>query len=153
MDRSIGLDKALERIAVGNLGAAQRADDTHRDRVAEHAERVADREHHVGHPVNASGCPARPPEVTAVDLDHGEIGVGIGADQSRRQHPLVGQLHLNLLCALDHVVVGEDEAIGPHDDAGALAEQLLRVAVLVAPKKRWNVGSSSSGWRNFSARW
>ena len=56
-----------------------------------------------------------------VDLDDGEVAVGIRADDLRRQHDAVGERHLQLVRAFHDVVVGDDVARGVPDEAGTRA--------------------------------
>ena len=49
----------------------------------------------------------------------GEVARLVGADQLRGQRAVVGQLDLDVVGAVDDVVVGQDVAVGRHDDAGA----------------------------------
>ena len=64
-----------------------------------------------------------------VELDDRQVGGGVGADHLSGVHLPVGQRHLNLLGAGDHVVVGDDVALGAHDRArplgGAVAQRRL----------------------------
>ena len=54
----------------------------------------------------------------AVDLEHRQIGFGIAADHARVDHAAVVQHDSDFLGALDHVIVGDDIAVGAHDHAG-----------------------------------
>src|SRR5205823_11477684 len=49
-------------------------------------------------------------QIFGIDLDHGDIGFFIGAHHPRRKIPSVSQLHIDLVCAFDHVKVREDVA-------------------------------------------
>ncbi len=53
-----------------------------------------------------------------VDLQHRQIGAGIGEKHPRLELTLVGERDHDVLTALDHMVVGENDAIGTHDHAG-----------------------------------
>ncbi len=66
-----------------------------------------------------------------LDLDDGDVGLRVGADHPGLELAVVGQGDLHLVRALHDVVVGEDVAVGRHDDAGAEAF-LARLALLVA---------------------
>ena len=103
----------------------ERRDDAHGHRLAD-AERIADRQHHVADPRLFE----RAPSVIAgrfgsVDLDHREIGLGIGADHLGGRLAAVGQRDLDFIGRFDHVVVGQDVAFRADDHAGAEAELLL----------------------------
>ena len=63
-----------------------------------------------------------------VDLDDGEIGELVRADQLGVHDAAIVECDLDLGCALDHVVVGDDVTVGRNDDAGADAVlNLLRL--------------------------
>ena len=91
----------------------ERADDAARDGVAE-TERIADREHDVADLQRVDGrrsVIAR--QVVAIDLEHGEVGFGIGAAHlGERPLAAVGQHDLDVVGAVDHVMVGEHVAVG-----------------------------------------
>ena len=55
-----------------------------------------------------------------VELDHGQIGGGVGADHLRGIDGAAGERHLNLLRAGNHVVIGGDIALVADHHAGAL---------------------------------
>ena len=59
-----------------------------------------------------------------IHLDHGQVIYGIGADHGRRQAGVAAETDLDLLRALDHVVVGDDVPISVPEEPGAAA--LLR---------------------------
>ena len=58
-------------------------------------------------------------QVVGVDLEHGEVGAGIGADDLGLELPPVEQPHRHLVGAVHHVIVGEDVAVLADDEAGA----------------------------------
>ena len=60
-----------------------------------------------------------------IDLQHGQIGVRVGADDACLGGAPVGQGHLDFVGILDHVMVGQDVALLADDDAGAEAALLL----------------------------
>ena len=53
-----------------------------------------------------------------VDLEHGQIGLGVAPHDRGLELPVVGEVHLHRVGVLHHVVVGQDVALGIHDDAG-----------------------------------
>ena len=70
-----------------------------------------------------------------VDLDDREIGGLIDADDVRRTAQVLrvgigGELDVDLVGLVDHVIVGDDVALGIDDEAGA--ERLLHLAVVAA---------------------
>ena len=54
-----------------------------------------------------------------VDLQHGDIGVGIGADDPGAEAAAVGELHRDALGAVDDVLVGEEMPGGVDEEPGA----------------------------------
>ena len=54
-----------------------------------------------------------------VDLDDGEVGQRVDAVDRAGQDPAVLELDVELLAALDDVVVGQDPAVAVEDDARA----------------------------------
>ena len=83
-----------------------------------------------------------------LQAQHGEIGARILQHDLGLELALVGERDLDLVGALDDVVVGHDQAGGIDDHAGAeRALHLLAAAGRGTPKKRRKIGSSSSGLR------
>jgi hypothetical protein len=69
-------------------------------------------------------------EVTGLDLQHRDVGAGVGADDFRLERAVVEQLHGDVGGVLDDVRVGDDVAVLCVDDharAGALEFTLARV--------------------------
>ena len=64
-----------------------------------------------------SGATGRPG--LAVDLDQGDVGLRIRADDSGAHAPAVGQLDDDALGAIDDVLVRQDAAVGVDDEAAA----------------------------------
>ena len=75
------------------------------------------RSHEVPKRITGSGC-------LRVDLDDGQVGLGVVRDQAGDGVLAVGQRDLDVAHAFDDVVVGEDVAAGVDDDAGAHAVDL-----------------------------
>ena len=85
------------------------------------AQRVADGQHPVadaGVVAVAEGGGGQP---RGVDLHHRHVGQRVGADHLGGELTPVEQPDGDLLGAFDHVVVGEDVAVGRDDEAGAAA--------------------------------
>ena len=89
IDGGVGLD---EVVVAGELRIVPvgRRDDAKRHRLAER-ERVADREHPFGDAQLARVAPRQRREPASVDLDDGQIGVRIGADDGALQLAIVRQ--------------------------------------------------------------
>ena len=130
VDRGIGLDEIFEVVDV-QVVAPQRGDDAERDGLAD-AERVADRQHHVSDARLLHVAEHDHRQAPGLDPDHGEVGFGIGADDIGRRLAAIGQADLDLVGALDHVVVGQDVAVGADDHARAQAGHLFLRRQLVA---------------------
>ena len=107
------------RLSSARLIAALRADDAGRDGEVE-AERVADGEH----PLTDARASRRHRsasvgQVLLVDLDDGDVGRRIAADDLRLELALVVQRDRHLVGVGDDVVVREDVAVVRDDEAGA----------------------------------
>ena len=83
------------------------------------AERIADRDDQLADPQPARIAEPREGRRLAFEPQHGEIGVRVVADQSRRESAPVGKGRLDLAGAADHMAVGQDIGVGREDDAGA----------------------------------
>src|SRR5499427_3555480 len=121
VDRGVDLDEVV--IRTGPDVAAACRNDAGRHRVAE-AEWIADR----NHPVASTRFAIREfheRKVVAVNLDQGQVGVWINADDLGRQvSPIVGD-HLDGLGIVDHVIVGHRVAIGRNEEARALSGHVM----------------------------
>ena len=73
---------------------------------------------------------------SGIDLEHRDVGVGIAADDLGLELAPVEQPDRDLLGAFDHVVVGEDVAVGRDDEAGAAALLDLGLLAERGEKKR-----------------
>ena len=85
------------------------------------AERIADRQHHVAdlQRVGIGEFQHRKALLGILDAQHGEIAALILEHDVGVELALVGERDLHFARALDHVIVGDDEAAGIDDDAGA----------------------------------
>jgi hypothetical protein len=134
VDRSVGLDevgnvvvRAREPGEAAPLGAHYAG----RDGEVE-AERVADGQHpftdaHLLVVAEGDGG-----EVAPLDLEHGDVGGRVAADDLRVEHAAVLHRDLHPVGAFDDVVVREDVAVARDDEARAarlLRARLLRVLV------------------------
>ncbi len=144
IDRRVGLDVAVIGAAADR--AVDRRDDAGGDGAAQR-ERVADRDH----PVANAGARRiaelhEGQRLGRVDLEHGEIGSAVAADDVRLVFGAIGKrdgdrfqrraLVLTGLPAGDDVVVGDDVAVGRDDKARAqrhrLARHRLAVGIIAA---------------------
>ena len=60
-------------------------------------------------------------QIVRVDLDHGDVGLLVRADESRLKFAAILQFHINALGPVDDVMVREDETVCAHDEARAFA--------------------------------
>ena len=66
-----------------------------------------------------------------IDLEHGDVGLGVGADQLRLELGAIVEVDLDLVGIGDDVVVGDDDALlGVDHEAGAQRLHLAVAAVL-----------------------
>ena len=123
VDRRVGLDEVLEDVDAERV-AAERADDAGGHRLAD-AERIADRQHDVAdlQPVGVAEGDHR--QLVEVDLEDGDVRFGVAADRPRLGAAPVAEQHLDIVGALDHVVVGEQVAGRRDDHARAEADLAL----------------------------
>src|SRR6185369_1837619 len=66
-------------------------------------------------------------QVVRIDLDDGEVGQFVGADDLSREYAAIMQSDLDLRGAVDDVIVSNDIAIGGDDDStsNAMLQRLL----------------------------
>ena len=98
--------------------AAQGADDAGRDRRFK-AERAAD-----GHDELADAQRGRIAQLgvrqrSRLGLNHGKIGPRVGADDAAGDFLAVAEADAHALVSLDDVMIGQQEAVGREQDAGA----------------------------------
>ena len=60
-------------------------------------------------------------QIGGVDLQNGDVGLGIGADDLGLELALVAERDGDLVGAVDHVIIGEQVAVGTHDHAASQA--------------------------------
>ena len=126
--------------------ASLRANDTRGDRALQ-SERIAEGQHPVAHlHVVAIGQFYRRQRAGALDADDGQVGLRVGLDFDAVELAAVVQADYDLAAALDHVVVGENDARGIDDYARPDATHLtVRNAVAC----RGGIsGNCLKKWRN-----
>ena len=138
VDRRVGLDDVVDRVAVrcGDR-ALDRADDPGGNRAVE-TERVADRDDGVAHlrRVGVAERERRQRARARVDLEDGEVARRIGADDGRLHARAVREADPDLPGALDDVVVRDDVAGLVDDEAGAERLLLLLLGEELAAEER-----------------
>ena len=93
---------------------------------------IADREHDVADLHVVERAERDRGQVLAVGLEHREVGLGIGAAHVAVQPAAVGEHELDVVGALDDVIVGEHVAFAADDHARAEARRAARFVVLQA---------------------
>ena len=133
VDGGISLDEIgnaevgrLEPLETPALGADDAAGDRKRELVAQ---RVPDGQYPLADALVVAVAQRDRLEILRVDLEHGDIGVGIGAHDFSHELAFVMQPHRDLVRARHHVVVGEDVAVRGDDEAGAGSLLEARAAV------------------------
>ena len=119
IDGSVGLDEILV-IDDAHPAAAQSADVPDRDRLAD-SEGIADREHGIPHLHPFAVGEGDGGEIGGLDPQDRHVGRLIRADELGRVFLAVGQYDLNPVGPRDHVVVGQNVAVGAHQHPGAEA--------------------------------
>jgi hypothetical protein len=93
------------------------------------AERIADGQHPVAHTQAVRHAKSDGRQFGGIDLQDSQIGFRIAADDFGRQRAVVRQRNLDLVCALHHMMVGQNVAIGADDHARAQVGNLLRARI------------------------
>ena len=117
----VGLDHVVDRVAVRRADdALERAHDPGRDGAVV-AERVADRDHRVADAdgVGVAERQRRQRPRVRVDLQHRDVGRGVGADDLRLHALVVREADVDRARVLDDVVVRDDVAGLVDHEAGA----------------------------------
>ncbi len=136
VDGRVGLDEVLDAALAPARQAAQRAslgaDDAGGDGEGEAlAERIADGQDPFTDPRVFAVAERHRRERPGIDLQHGHVGVGIGADDLGLELPPIEQPDDDLLGPFDDMVVGQDVAVRRDDEPGAAA--LLDLRLLAEP--------------------
>ena len=119
VDRRVGLDEVFV-VVQAQLVAAGGADDAHGHGLAD-TERVADGQRNVADTDVVRAADSDRRQVFQVDLEDGEVGFRVAADDAGEGFTTVLQRHDDLIGAAGNVVVGEDVAFRAHDHAGTEA--------------------------------
>ncbi len=125
VDRGVGLDEVLVAFRV-DPRPPERRDDAARHGLAE-AEGIADGDDEIAHQQFLGIAKGHLGQVLGVDPEHRDVGGRIAADQLGLEAPVVAKGDADLVGILDHVAVGQHEAVpGIDDDARARAHLALR---------------------------
>ena len=139
IERRIGLDHVVDQAAGARAQRApERRDDAGRHGRFE-AERIADRDHELPAPQPLRVAERRGRERDRrVDAHQRKVGVGIVADDARREAAPLGGHQLDARRAAHHVTVGQHQAVGRDDDAraGARARRIAAVPDVDAHDRR-----------------
>ena len=147
IDGRVGLNKVagLARIVGVRIGPVERADDAARDRELEVAEGTAEGQHGLAGMQLGRVAPGNAGQVVRVDLDDGEVVELVHAHQLGGEDAAVVERDANLRCAVHHVVVGDDVAVGRDDDAAA--DAVLESAAAVSCLARRSRTAARQGRR------
>jgi hypothetical protein len=123
VDGGVGLDVAAGLAGVVGVGVltVDGADDAAGDGELEVAEGAAEGEDGLAGLETGGVAPGDGGEIVRVDLDDGEVGELVDADDLGVQDAAVMESDLDLRGSVDDVVVGDDVAVGRDDDAAAYA--------------------------------
>src|SRR5207248_10017551 len=126
VDRRVGLDGVGQVLALAEIDVAvQRADDAGSHRSLK-AERTADRDGQVADTEVACGAERSWRQPRLVDLDHGDVVPGrCRSHEGRGQLLPVAEGHPDRARVLDDVIIRDDVAVAPVDDAGSGARRAL----------------------------
>ena len=119
IDGGIGLDEVLV-IDDTHIGEAHGADDPKGHGLLQ-AERIPDRHDHLTNLEVAGVAPRQDRQLLGVNLDQGDVGLRIRADEPSLEPALVAEQHLDLIRLRDHVIVRHDVSARVDDHAGAHA--------------------------------
>ena len=110
----------LQEIVIGAVAdvASARRDDAGRHRAAE-AERIADREHPIADMRGLRGKLDIGIIAAALDLEQGEVGLGVGPDDRCGSRLAVVHRHRHIGRVLHDMIVGHDIAVRRNDEARA----------------------------------
>ena len=92
------------------------------------AQRVADGQHPLANARAVVGAKRHGGQVLAIDLDHRDVGRRVASHHGALEGAMVGEGDGEPVRPFDHVVVGEDVAVGRDDEARAA--RLLRLLLL-----------------------
>ena len=129
--RCIGLDVGNPLAVTDRIEAADGADDAGRHGVVQ-AEGIADGNGPFPRLELVGVAQGRHRQVVGHHFHHRHVGEGVGAENLALETASVRQGHRHLIGTTHHVLIGEDQAAGPGDEAGALA--LLPLAGGTHPK-------------------
>ncbi len=127
VDGRVGLDEVLEGVDA-QLVAPQSADDAAGHGLAD-TKGVADGQHRVAHLQGLGIAQGDGGQALQVDFEHGQVGFGVGANDLGARTAAIGEHHLDLVHAIDHMVVGQHVPFRRDDDARADARLRLLVGL------------------------
>ncbi len=131
VERGVGLDDVVDQPpAVRAQAAAERAHHAGGDRVLE-AVRVADRDRELADAQAARRPERRGRKAARPDADHRDVGVRIIADDVRVVARAVREARADRFDPMDHVAVGQDQAVRGEHEPGARAAALAPAARLL----------------------
>ena len=122
INRGVGLQIIRDRVAacLEQFAPAFAADHAIRECVIE-LEGCADCKRKLPHPYRVAVPKLDDRQIVRVDLDDGDVGFFIGADDPCGKRPPISQFHVDFVRAFDYVEVCKNVAVLPHDETGAFA--------------------------------
>ena len=119
VDRRIRLDKIfIAAIENSHLVTALGRDDAHGHGLA-HTEGISDREHDIADAKFLTVGERHRRQLRRLNLDHGDVGLGIGTDHFGDKLTVVRQRDFQLIGTFHDVIVGKNVAVGGDDDSRA----------------------------------
>ena len=122
IDGRVRLDELARLAGIGRvrIGAVHGADDAARYRETESV-RIAEGQHGLSGPNFFRVAPGSAGQIGGVHFQDRQVGQRIGADQFRFQDAPIAGGHADVDGSIDHVIVGDDVAVGRDHDAAAHA--------------------------------
>ena len=143
VDGGIGLNEASGRAAIlrERIRTVESADNAAGYGEAE-SEGVAEGKHGLAGAQSGGVAPGSVGKIASVDLDDGEVGKRIGTDKFGVHDAAILQGNVDVDCAIDDVIVGDDVAIGRDENTAAdsMLDLRLRLHRMI---KEW-----SEHWRH-----
>ena len=124
VDRRVSLDEVLDRLDA-EPGSPQRRDDARGHGLPE-AERIPHGDDEIPDAQRAGIGQRNLDQIVGIHPQHGNVGITVAADNFGAQFAPVLERYVDFVGVLDHVLVGQDQAVGGiDDDPGAQAGRFL----------------------------
>src|SRR6185369_4643717 len=116
VDRRVRLEKIFKAAVAQPSLPALGADDSHGNRLT-NSERIANREHYIANACTVGIAQVQNRQSICFHFQHCQIARRIRTYNLSFQAAIVVQVDLNLICAVDHVMVSQNVTILSNDDA------------------------------------